>query len=136
VKKILGFLFLFLLAAGPRGLAGVTISDLGQPGTRTPIGQDMALTYNFNVHPALGMVILKVRVTDKDGNPVEGVNLTGVSDMPEMRDSNSGKVKFLQNKKKDYLLPINVTMPGLWQVTVTVEKNKKPLFIGRVNFNV
>jgi hypothetical protein len=136
MKKILGFLLLFTLLAGSSVLAGAGVPDLGQPGTKTTIGPNLTLTYSFNTHPALGMVILKVQVTDKNGNPVEGVTLTGVSDMPEMHDSNSGKVKFLQNKKKDFLLPINITMPGLWQVTVTIEKDKKYLFTGMINFHV
>jgi hypothetical protein len=116
--------------------AGSGIQDLGKPGTKTAIGKGLTLTYSFNVHPAMGMVILKVRVTDKDGNPEDGISLTGISDMPEMQDSNSGKVKFVQNKKKDFLFPINVTMPGKWQVTVVAEKKKKAFFTGIINFNV
>jgi hypothetical protein len=136
MKKILSFLLFISLLAVPRAFSSALIPDLGEPGTKTGIGQGLTLTYSFNTHPALGMVVLKVKVTDKDGKPVEGLVIKGVSDMPEMHDSNSGKVVFLQNKKKDYLLPVNVTMPGLWQVTVTVEKGKKTFFTGVVNFHV
>ena len=133
--KLILFTALSLLL-GSGLLADTKVLDLGKPGTKTPIGQDLILTYSFNVRPAMGMVILKVKVTDKDGNPAEGLTLTGVSDMPEMRDSNSGKVKFQQNKKKDFLLPINVTMPGKWNVTVIIQKKKKVLLTGGVDFHV
>ena len=137
MKKSLIFLTIFITwFLTPSIFAGTGMQDLGQPGTKTVIGTDLTFTYSFNVHPALGMVVLKVKVTDRDGNPVEGLTIKGISDMPEMHDSNSGKVKFLQNKKKDFLLPINVTMPGKWQVTITVEKGKKPLLNGVINFNV
>lgn len=137
MKKILSvFLMILSTLLVSTARAGSPPQNLGQPGTKTAIGPGLTLTYSFNTHPALGMLILKVRVTGKDGNPAEGITLTGVSDMPEMGDSNSGKVKFQQNKKKDFLLPINVTMPGKWQVTVSVEKGRKRLFSGVINFNV
>jgi hypothetical protein len=137
MKKILTvFLMILSTLLVSSALADTKAQDMGQPGTKTLIGPGWTLTYGFNAHPALGMLILKVRVTDKDGNPVEGITLTGVSDMPEMGDSNSGKVKFQQNKKKDFLLPVNVTMPGKWQVAVTVGKGRKRLFNGVINFNV
>jgi len=112
------------------------VQDLGKPGTKTVINNDMTFVYEFNSHPAMGTLILKVKVTDKDGHPVEGLTLIGISDMPEMGDSNSGKVKFVQNKKKDFLLPINVTMPGKWLVTVIIKKQKKVLLTGRIGFHV
>lgn len=137
MKKILSVILMILSTIMVTDVpADAKIQDLGQPGTKTVIGKDMTLTYSFNVRPAMGMVILKIKVTGKDGKPVDGLVLTGISDMPEMRDSNSGKVTFLKNKKKDFLLPVDITMPGKWQVTVLVEKQKKLLLTGMINFNV
>ncbi len=137
LKKLLMVLLpVFLLVLASNVPAGAGALDLGKPGTKTAIGMGLTLTYSFNAHPAMGMVILKVKVTDPDGNPVDGISLTGISEMPEMHDSDSGKVKFVQNKKKDFLLPVNVTMPGKWQVTVGVEKKKKAFFTGVINFDV
>lgn len=135
-KSIFPILAALIWLAGASLQAGTTVQDMGKPGTKTVIDKGVQLTYSFNAHLAMGTVILKIKVTDSKGNPVEGYSLTGVYDMPEMNDSNSGKVAFVQNKKKDFLLPINVTMPGKWEVTVTVKKGRKTLITGLIDFNV
>jgi len=40
------------------------------------------------------------------------------------------------NKKGDYLLPVNVVMPGEWEVVLNFHKDKKPIYTGRARFNV
>ncbi len=40
------------------------------------------------------------------------------------------------NKKGDYLLPVNVVMPGEWEVVLNFLKDKKPIYTGSVRFNV
>ena len=135
-KSIFAISAALIWFAGTSLQAVPAVQDLGKPGTKTVIDKSVILSYSFNAHPAMGTVILKIKVTDSKGKPVDGYLLTGVSDMPEMKDSNSGKVAFFQNKKKDYLLPINVTMPGKWEVTVTVKKGRKTVLTGLIDFDV
>jgi hypothetical protein len=40
------------------------------------------------------------------------------------------------SNKGDYLLPVNIVMPGAWEIKLTVVKAGKPIFTGRYNFNV
>jgi hypothetical protein len=45
-------------------------------------------------------------------------------------------VEFKLNRKNDYLMPINIVMPGEWEVRLTFLKDGDPVFFGRINFNV
>jgi len=36
----------------------------------------------------------------------------------------------------DYLLPVNVVMPGEWEVKLVFMKGKEPVFRGRITFKV
>ena len=57
--------------------------------------------------------------------------------MPSMRGAHdSGEVPFKLNKKGDYLLPVNVVMPGEWEVKLVFMKDKEPVFRGRITFKV
>jgi hypothetical protein len=57
--------------------------------------------------------------------------------MPSMRGAHdSGDVDFKLNKKNDYLLPVNIVMPGDWEVRVTFLKDGKPVFHGGITFDV
>jgi hypothetical protein len=136
LKNYLSIFLTVLLFWSVSGVFASEVKELGKPGTKTAISPDWTLTYSFNTNPAMGNLIVKVKILDKDGNPVDGLTVIGISDMAEMHDSNSGKVEFVQNKKKDFLLPINVSMPGAWNVMILVKKQKKVLFTGRIDFHV
>jgi hypothetical protein len=57
--------------------------------------------------------------------------------MPEMKGAHdSGEVPFKLNKKGDYLLPVNVVMPGEWEVKLVFLKGKEPVYRGRITFKV
>jgi hypothetical protein len=53
-----------------------------------------------------------------------------------MRYHDSGPVGFKLNKRGDYLLPVEVVMPGEWQLTIKVSKEKELLYEGQVLFNI
>ena len=81
--------------------------------------------------------ILKIRLFDKDGKQVTDLEIIGQSDMPSMKGAHdSGEVAFKLNKKGDYLLPVNVVMPGEWEVLLTFSRTKVVLFRGRLTFSV
>ncbi len=57
--------------------------------------------------------------------------------MPSMAGAHdSGEVAFKLNKKGDYLLPVNVVMPGGWEVRLTFSRNGVVIFRGRILFDV
>jgi hypothetical protein len=57
--------------------------------------------------------------------------------MPSMRGAHeTGDRPFALSKKGDYLLPINIVMPGDWEIRVTILKAGKVTFRGRYNFDI
>jgi hypothetical protein len=111
--------------------------DLPKAGKKCWIGEVYYFLYEFDRTPKMGMAILKVQLFDKDGKQVTGLEIIGQSDMPSMKGAHdSGEVAFKLNKKGDYLLPVNVVMPGDWEVLLTFSRSKIVLFRGRVTFSV
>jgi hypothetical protein len=85
----------------------------------------------------MGMIVLKIQVFDKDGKQVTPLTIQGRSGMPSMPGHHdSGQVDFKLSRKNDYLLPVDVVMPGDWEVQLTFMKDGKAVFFGRVNFDV
>ena len=101
------------------------------------IGGEYYFVYNFDKRPQIGTIIIKIQVFTKDGKQDSSLEITGSSDMPSMRGAHSTEDKpFKLNKKGDYLLPVNVVMPGDWEVVFNFLKDKKPIYTGSVRFNV
>ena len=112
-------------------------NDLPGAGKKCWIGESMYFTYRFDKKPKLGTAILKVQLFDKKGARVTSLDVVGMSDMPEMKGAHdSGDVPFKLNRKGDYLLPVNVVMPGEWEVKLVFMKDKAPVFRGRITFKV
>jgi hypothetical protein len=101
------------------------------------VGDQHYFIYNFDKRPQMGTIIMKIQVFTKDGKQDTSFEITGDADMPSMKGAHSsGNQLFKLNKKGDYLLPVNVVMPGDWEVVLTFLKDKKPIFTGSVRFNV
>jgi len=112
-------------------------TELPGPGKKCWIGEERYFTYKFDKKPKLGTAILKVQLFDKSGARVTGLGILGVTDMPSMRGAHdSGEVPFKPNKKGDYLLPVNVVMPGVWEVKLIFLEDREPIFRGRFEFKV
>jgi hypothetical protein len=92
-------------------------------------------TWQFSQKPKLGALVVKVQVFDKAGARVTPYVIVGESGMPSMRYHDSGPVKFQLNKKGDYLLPVDLVMPGEWQVVIRVKKDKREIYAGKVVFS-
>jgi hypothetical protein len=45
-------------------------------------------------------------------------------------------VKFQLNKKGDYLLPVELVMPGEWSVLIRVKSGKEEIYAGQVLFTL
>ena len=125
-----------LVPSGPQA-GQPEFKDLPKAGQKCWIGEVNYFVYEFDKTPKMGMVILKIRLFDKDGKQVSDLDITGRTDMPAMRGAHdSGEVAFKLNKRGDYLLPVNVVMPGDWEVLLTFSRNKIVVFRGRVAFGV
>ena len=111
--------------------------SLGDAGHTTSIGKDLVVTYDFDKKPSMGMVIVKLRIFNKKGDRVTSLKVTGDSGMPSMRGAHdSGETLFKLNRKGDYLLPVNVVMPGDWEIKVKFIRDKKVLYRGVIRFDV
>jgi hypothetical protein len=107
------------------------------PGKKVAIGNDSYIIYGFDKKPKLGTVIMKVEVFTKDGKKDTSLDVTADAGMPSMRGAHeTGDRPFTLSKKGDYLLPINIVMPGDWEIRLTISRNGKVVFRGRYNFDV
>ncbi|HAF95703.1 MAG TPA: hypothetical protein DER10_02720 [Elusimicrobia bacterium] len=93
-------------------------------------------TWKFDKKPKLGTLIVKVQAFSKDGKRLTSYEITGECGMPAMRAHDSGTIKFLISKKGDYLMPVDVVMPGEWEVVIRVGKDGKEIYAGKVAFSV
>jgi hypothetical protein len=125
-----------LSPSGPKAQAP-EFKDLPKAGKKCWIGEVYYFVYEFDRTPKMGTAILKVRLFDKDGTQVTDLDITGQSGMPSMRGAHdSGEMAFKLNKKGDYLLPVNIVMPGDWEVRLTFFRTKIVIFRGRLTFDV
>ncbi|MGB8959846.1 MAG: FixH family protein [Candidatus Aminicenantales bacterium] len=122
----------------PGGEQGEPVfQDLPKSGKKCWIGEVNYFTWEFDKTPKMGTSILVIKLHDKDGKRVSDLALVGQSDMPLMRGAHdSGEVAFKTNKAGDYLMPVNVVMPGEWEVRLTFSRNGIVIFRGRIRFDV
>jgi len=111
--------------------------DLAKSGKKCWIGEVNYFTWEFDKTPKMGTSILIIKLYDRDGKRVTDVAITGQSDMPSMRGAHdSGEIAFKLNKAGDYLMPVNVVMPGDWEIRLTFSRNGSVIFRGKVTFDV
>jgi len=124
-----------LVPAGPQGEP--VFQDLPKSGKAVWIGEVNSFTWEFDKTPKMGTSILIIKLSDKDGKRVSDLAVSGRADMPSMRGAHdSGEVAFKTNKAGDYLMPVNVVMPGEWEVRLTFSRNGIVIFRGRLTFKV
>ena len=134
---LLAVLFLLVAAAPSLHAEEANYEPLPGEGKNIAIGSDYSFVYNFAKKPQMGMVILKVEVADKDGKKDSSLKITGASGMPSMPGHHdSGEVEFKRNDKGDYLLPVDVVMPGGWEIKLVFSKDDKVLYRGSIKFDI
>jgi hypothetical protein len=108
-----------------------------EPGKKVPLGNGGYLIYGFDQKPKMGTVILKVEAYRPDGKKDTSLEVLADSGMPSMRGAHeTGDQPFKLSKKGAYLLPVNIVMPGDWEIRMTVKKDGKVLFRGSYRFDV
>lgn len=137
-----------LFAADHSGMHSKSVKETGTsqkpvfapmpgPGKKVPVGNGYSLVYGFDKKPKLGTVIMKVEIFDAAGKKDTSLQVKADAGMPSMSGAHeTGDKAFTLSKKGDYLLPINIVMPGDWEIRLTVIKNGTSIFMGRYNFDI
>lgn len=80
---------------------------------------------------------MKVEIFTSEGKKDRSMEITGDAGMPSMRGAHeTGDRPFVLSNKGAYLLPINIVMPGVWEIRLTVRKSGKVIFRGSHQFDV
>lgn len=107
------------------------------PGKKVQMENGGYLIFGFDKKPKMGTVIMKVEVYAPDGKKDTSLEVLADSGMPSMRGAHeTGDKSFKLSNKGEYLLPIDIVMPGDWEIRLTVKKDGKVMFRGRYNFDV
>jgi hypothetical protein len=107
------------------------------PGKKVLIGKDYYFIYGFDKKPKLGTVIMKVQIYTAGGKKDTSLEVKADVGMPSMRGAHeTGDRSFKLSRNGDYLLPIDIVMPGDWEIRLTIIKEGKVIFRGRYNFDV
>jgi hypothetical protein len=128
-----------LICAGSKAGAGQAPVFTAMPGTgkKVPIGNGAYLIYGFDKKPKMGTIIMKVEAYTADGKKDTTLEILGDSGMPSMKGAHeTGDQPFKLSRKGEYLLPVNIVMPGDWEVRITIKKDGKALFRGSHRFDV
>jgi len=111
--------------------------ELPGPGKKCRIDDEFYFTYEFTEKPRMGTAILRIRVFGRDENQSTAFAIFGHYDMPSMAGAHdSGEQEFKLNKKGAYLLPVNIAMPGGWEVKLTFKRGDAVVFRGAFQFYV
>ena len=112
-------------------------SAMPAPGKKVSIGNGGYLIYGFDKKPKMGTVIMKVEVFSADGKKDTSLEILGDSGMPSMRGAHeTGDLPFKLSQKGDYLLPVNIVMPGDWEIRLTIKKDGQVVYRGSYKFDV
>jgi hypothetical protein len=131
---------------GHNSKSGSATSGVGQmpvypsmsgPGEKVPVGSDYYLICGFDKKPKLGTLIMKVEIFTKEGKKDTSIEVKADAGMPSMKGAHeTGDRPFKLSKKGDYRLPINIVMPGDWEIRLTLLKEGKVIFRGSYQFDV
>lgn len=137
LSRPLVFTTIFLLAALAWPQEPSAELTVLKPGERFAVSDGIYGTWEFSQKPQIGMVILKIQLFDKNDMKISPLSITGDSGMPSMSGAHdSGEVSFKLNKAQNYLLPINVVMPGDWEVKLIFKEGEKILLRAAIRFDV
>ncbi len=127
----------FLLSLPLYGQGQPNHPPMPAPGKKVSMGSDYYLIYGFDKKPKLGTVIMKVEIFNKAGKKDTSFEVKGDAGMPSMKGAHeTGDRPFTLSKKGDYLLPVNIVMPGDWEIRLTILKKGEVVFRGSHQFDI
>ena len=107
------------------------------PGKKVQLGDGNYLIYKFDKQPKLGTLIIKVEIFNSNDKKDTSMEITGDAGMPSMSGAHdTGDKPFVLSNKGAYLLPVNIVMPGEWEIRLTIKKAGKVIFRGSHRFDV
>jgi len=110
---------------------------MAKPGNKVLLPGGYYFIYGFDKKPKLGTMIIKVEIFTKDNKKDTSFEVKAEAGMPSMKGAHeTGDQSFTLSKKGDYLLPINIVMPGDWEIRLTFFKEGKVAFRGSYPFDV
>jgi hypothetical protein len=125
------------MMAAPPPANSSEFAVLPKPGTKVPLGKGHYFIYGFTQSPKLGNAVMKVEIFTLDGQRDRSFTIFGDADMPSMRGAHSsGRKPFALSDKGAYLLPVQLVMPGDWEVRFTFERNGGIVFRGAHLFDL
>jgi hypothetical protein len=108
-----------------------------QPGKKVSLLDGYYFLYGFDKKPKMGTLIIKVEVFTKEGKKDTSFEIKADAGMPSMKGAHETGVRpFTLSQKGDYLLPINLVMPGDWEIRLTFSKGGNVIFRGSHQFGV
>ena len=123
--------------ATPSAAEGVVYQLLPKPGAKVTMDADHYYTYGFDKQPKLGATVMRVEIFNRNGKRDTTFVVKGSADMPSMRGAHSsGDTDFSLSTKGVYLLPVQLVMPGDWEIRFTFIKSGKTLHRGSYRFNL
>ncbi|MDD5712775.1 MAG: hypothetical protein PHY31_08490 [Smithellaceae bacterium] len=108
-----------------------------KPGSKVPIGGGSYLIYGFDGKPRMDIMIMKVEIFDGNGRRDTSCQVKANADMPSMRGAHVIVERaFKLSRRGDYVAPIDIVMPGTWEIRLTVLKNGVVIYRGSYEFEV
>jgi len=120
-------------ATSARPLEPVTLSAEGRHNFLPSGGY---FTWRFDKKPQIGGLIVILQAYSKEGQKESPYEISGEYGMPGMNAHDSGPAPFQMNKKGDYLMPVEIAMPGEWQITLRIKRDGKQILVGKISFVV
>jgi len=106
-------------------------------GKKCVINENYHFIYKLDKRPKMGTSILRVELFNKQGKRDTSWKIVGNFGMPSMSGAHdSGDMFFKLNQKGIYLLPINIVMPGQWEVKLKFIQNEKIVYRGNFKLSV
>lgn len=104
---------------------------------KNKLDDDHYFVWEFDKAPKMGTAILKIKIFTNDSRQISDFIISGRADMPSMRGHHdSGEVLFKLSAKNDYLLPVNIVMPGRWEIVLVFKRGEKVIRSCRILFDV
>lgn len=122
-------------AGGHTGQAWAFVA-MPEPGQKVQIGSDNYLIFGLDKKPKMGTIIMKIQAYNSRGEKDTSLAITADSWMPSMPSMRGGHSVFMLSKKGEYLTPVDITMPGDWEIKLTIVKDGKVIFRGSHKFDV
>ncbi len=112
-------------------------APLPKPGSKVPLNGGHYFVYGFDKPPKIGTRIMRVEIFSRDGARDTSFAVKGDADMPSMRGAHStGDRDFAVSAKGVYLLPVQLVMPGDWEIRIDFVKDGKTVLRGVYLFDL